>query len=44
MDIIINSDNNVETSIEFKNYFKGELEQKLKRFDNYITRYEVFFL
>lgn len=43
MDIIINSDNNVETSIEFKNYFKGELEQKLKRFDNYITRYEVFF-
>lgn len=43
MDIIINSDNNVETSAEFKNYFREELEQKLKRFENYITRYEVFF-
>lgn len=43
MEIIINSDHNVETTAEFKNYFEGELEKKLKRFEAYITRYEVFF-
>lgn len=43
MDIIINSDNNVDTSIEFKNQYREELEQSLKRFESYVTRYEVFF-
>lgn len=43
MEIIINSDNNVETSIEFKEQYREELEKKLKRFESYITRYEVFF-
>lgn len=43
MVIIINSDNNVDTSAEFKTYFQGELEKDLRRFESYVTRYEVFF-
>ncbi len=43
MEVLINSDNNVESTVDFKNYFREDLKSSLSRFDNYVTRYEVFF-
>lgn len=43
MEVLINSDNNVESSIDFKNDFREQLLHSLRRFDGYITRFEVFF-
>ena len=43
MDFIINSDKNVESTLDFKNNFREELTHSLRRFDSYITRFEVFF-
>lgn len=43
MDIIINTDNHIKASQEFKDKYKDELKETLKRFENYVTRYEVYF-
>lgn len=43
MDIIINTDNHIKGSEDFQEKYKAEIQQQLKRFDEYITRYEVFF-
>lgn len=43
MDIFINTDNQIPATQELKNYYKAELENALKRFDEHVTRYEVYF-
>lgn len=43
MEILINSDNQVETTQATKDYFRDELAESLKRFDEHVTRFEVFF-
>ncbi len=43
MDILINSDNHVEADQATKDFYKEELQNSLKRFDEYVTRFEVFF-
>lgn len=43
MDILINTDNIVEANQDFKDKFRADLEHSLRRFENYVTRYEVFF-
>ena len=43
MEVLINSDNNVESTVDFKNEFREQLQHSLRRFESYITRFEVFF-
>lgn len=43
MEIIINSDNHVDFDQRAKDYYKMEVESALKRFDSYVTRFELFF-
>ncbi|MEC5395346.1 HPF/RaiA family ribosome-associated protein [Bergeyella sp. RCAD1439] len=43
MDIIINTDNQVEFTQKDKDFYREELQNNLKRFEEYLTRYEVFF-
>lgn len=43
MEIIINSDNNVESTANFKENFRNEAAKSLDRFQNYLTRIEIFF-
>ncbi|EIA09721.1 HPF/RaiA family ribosome-associated protein [Flavobacterium frigoris] len=43
MKIQINTDKNVEGSERQETYFSGELEKALSRFDDKITRIEVYF-
>lgn len=43
MEVIINTDNVVEGKQDFKNYYAEELKVAMKRFDQYITRFEVYF-
>lgn len=43
MQTLINSDNNVEVNADFKNHFIEDLKYYLRRFENYVTRFEVFF-
>ncbi|MDO5616551.1 MAG: HPF/RaiA family ribosome-associated protein [Cruoricaptor ignavus] len=43
MDIIINTDNQVNFTQDKKDFYREDLQKSLKRFDEYITRYEVFF-
>lgn len=41
MTIQINTDNHIEGHDRMEEYFKGILEEQLKRFDDHITRIEV---
>lgn len=43
MEILINSDNEVKMDQEGKDYFRAELQDSLKRFEDYVTRFEVYF-
>jgi ribosome-associated translation inhibitor RaiA len=43
MKILINTDKNVEGSERQETYFSSELEKSLARFDDRITRIEVYF-
>lgn len=43
MEIKINTDNHIDGHQRFIDNFTNELEQSLKRFENYVTRYEVYF-
>jgi ribosome-associated translation inhibitor RaiA len=43
MKIQINTDKNVEGSERQESYFSGEIEKSLSRFDDKITRIEVYF-
>ena len=43
MEIIINSDNEVKMDQAAKDYFRDEIQSSLKRFEDYVTRFEVFF-
>lgn len=41
MEILINTDNNVEGSAEMITYFKGEIEKHFARFSEHLSRIEV---
>lgn len=43
MEIIINSDNHVETDQATKDYYRDELQNSLHRFADHVTRFEVYF-
>lgn len=43
MEILINSDNHVETDQATKDYYRDELQNSLQRFEEYVTRFEVYF-
>lgn len=43
MNIQINSDNNITTNETFTEFAKTTISEKLKRFDDHITRVEVHF-
>ncbi len=43
MEININTDNHIQGSEAFKEEYKQLLSKALERFDQYVTRYEVYF-
>ena len=43
MDILINTDNQVDANQATKDFYRDELQSSLKRFEGYVTRFEVFF-
>lgn len=43
MEIIINTDNHIKGTQEFKEKYKAELSESLKRFEGYVTRFDVYF-
>lgn len=44
MNIIINTDNHIKGSEELKTRFTEEITKKLDRFEEWLTRVEVFFV
>ncbi|KQQ50754.1 HPF/RaiA family ribosome-associated protein [Pseudomonas syringae] len=42
MQIQVNSDNHIESSIRLENWVRSTLESTLERYDDYLTRVEVY--
>lgn len=43
MDVIVNTDKHIQSPQEFKDKYREELRNGLKRFDEHVTRYEIYF-
>ncbi len=43
MEILINSDNATQVDQAAKDYFRDEAKNSLQRFEDYVTRFEIFF-
>lgn len=43
MEIIVHTDSHIKATQEFEGKYKSELQDSLKRFESYVTRYDVYF-